>query len=185
MKKKILSVLFIMVLSTFGAATVFAEETKENKQKIENQVVGKITAINSNYVTIDVALPNKREKNDIKNETENKEKFDVKKEVENKENREIKDGIENGEKRSKDNMFTLTGESKRINISKAKFMGSKKIIDTNNNNNNEKSKELTYSDFSVGDYIMIVLADDGSNVAKIVKKDGLARKRPNKTIEKK
>ena len=163
MKKKILSIVFIMVLSTIAASVVFAAGTKENKknkQKIENQVVGKITAINSNYVTIDVALPNKREKSNTKNE------------------------IENNEKRNKDNMFILTGESKRINISKAKFIGSKKIINTNNNNN-EKSKELTYSDFSVGDYIMIVLADDGSNVAKIVKKDGLARKRPNNTIKKK
>ena len=162
MKKKILSIVFIMVLAILSATAVFADgtnETKENKQKIENQVVGKITAINSNYVTIDVALPNKKEKSNTKNEIENKGK-------------------------DKDNMFTLTGESKRINISKAKFMGSKKIINTNNNNN-EKSKELTYADFSVGDYIMIVLADDGSNVAKIVKKDGLARKRPNNTIKKK
>ena len=170
MKKKILSIVFIVVLSTIGALVVFAAGTKENKknkqnkQKIENQVAGKITAINSNYVTIDVALPNKKEKSNTNNEIENKDK--------NKD-------------KDKDNMFTLTGESKRINISKAKFIGSKKIIDTNNNNNNEKSKELTYADFSVGDYIMIVLADDGSNVAKIVKKDGIARKRPNNTIKKK
>ena len=163
MKKKILSFLFIVMLSTFGATVVFADEIKESKgnnQKIENQVVGKITNINSNYVTIDVVLPNKKIKSDIKNEKESREK------------------------RNKDNMFVLTGENKRIDISKAKFIGSKKIISENNNNSNEKSKQLTYSDFQVGDYIMIVLADDGSNVAKIVKKDGFVRKRSDKTIEK-
>ena len=155
MKKKILSFLFVVMLSTLGATVVFADEIKESKgnnQKIENQVVGKITNINSNYVTIDVVLPNEKIKSDIKNEKENREK------------------------RNKDNMFVLTGETKRIDISKAKFIGSKKIISKNKNNSNEKSKQLTYSDFQVGDYIMIVLADDGSNVAKIVKKDGFVRK---------
>lgn len=177
MKKRIISVMMIMALIVVSAIPVFAEETKVNKEehKVENRVMGKITSINENYLTIDVATPKRKENNDINKSAD------------------IKDKPEN---RNIDDMFTLTGEKKTINISKAKFMGQVRIMnenkkDSSNNTNNstnqdnstdvknqEKDKELTYKDFAVGDYAQVVLADDGSAVAKVVIKGGLFRNRP-------
>lgn len=179
MKKRIISVMMIMALIVVSAIPVFAEETKVNKEehKVENRVMGKITSINENYLTIDVVTPTtpkRKENNDTNKNTDAKEK---------PENRNI------------DDMFTLTGEKKTINISKAKFMGQVRIMnenkkDSSNNTNNatnqdnsndvknqEKDKELTYKDFAVGDYAQVVLADDGSAVAKVVIKGGLFRNR--------
>lgn len=166
MKKNILSVLMVMIMVTLSVIPTFAEETtisKKEEHKIENEIAGKITSINANYVNIDVAIPKKLEK---PNKT-------------NAANTTAKE-----EKKNIDDMFTLTGEKKTINIAQAKFVGDVRIMNgnnkndtnkTNGTNNQEKSKELTYTDFAVGDYVRIVLADDGSNVAKVVKKGGLFR----------
>lgn len=182
MKKNILSMLMAIMMVVLSAMSVFAEETtapKREDHKIENEIAGKITSINENYVNIDVATPKKIEKPERGEKPEKSENKEVKKEDANSFKPEDNKNIED--------MFTLTGEKKAINISKAKFMGEVRIMNDNNkdnadttknNTNNERSKELAYTDFAVGDYIRIVLADDGSNVAKVVMKGGLFRNKP-------
>lgn len=177
MKKKILSVIMVVLMSIYSVVPVFAEETntaKKEDHKIENAISGKITSINANYVNIDVATPKKMEKPEESNATNDSSKKE--------------------EKRNIEDMYTLTGEKKTINISQAKFVGDVRIMNedlknntdkANDNKNQEKSKELTYSDFAVGDYIRIVLAEDGSNVAKVVMKGGIFRNRPEGQPDKK
>ena len=182
MKKNILSMFIAIMMVVLSAMPVFAEETtapKREDHKIENEIAGKITSINENYVTIEVATPNKIERPERSEKSEKPEKPEKKDNGANIFKQEEQKNIAD--------MFTLTGEKKTINISKAKFMGEVRIMNDNNkdnvdatkeNINNEKSKELAYTDFAVGDYIRIVLADDGSNVAKVVMKGGLFRNKP-------
>lgn len=172
MKKKILSILMVALISITSVVPVFAEETNTTKKedhKIENGIAGKITSINEQYVNIEVATPKKMDPKDKKDTTTN--------------------SATKEEKRKIEDLYTLTGEKKTINISKAKFVGNVRIMNANNKGstddtkdkgNQEKNKELSYKDFAVGDYIHIVLADDGSNVAKIVSKGGLFRNRPDR-----
>ena len=179
MKKNILSMFMAIMMVVLSAMPVFAEETtapKREDHKIENEIAGKITSINENYVNIDVATPKKIERPERSEKSEKPEKKD-----------NDANTVKQEEQKNIADMFTLTGEKKTINISKAKFMGEVRIMNDNNkdnadttknNTNNEKSKELAYTDFAVGDYIRIVLADDGSNVAKVVMKGGIFRNKP-------
>lgn len=181
MKKNILSMFMAIMMVVLSAMPVFAEETtapKREDHKIENEIAGKITSINENYVNIDVATPKKIERPERSEKSEKPEKKD-----------NDANTVKQEEQKNIADMFTLTGEKKTINISKAKFMGEVRIMNDNNkdnadttknNTNNEKSKELAYTDFAVGDYIRIVLADDGSNVAKVVMKGGIFRNKPER-----
>ena len=82
-------------------------------------------------------------------------------------------------KKKMEEMFTLTGETKTIDISKADFNafgrgprdGKTKGSDANaNNNTNSNQKPVkTYKDYQVGDYISIELESKDSNTAKTVK----------------
>ena len=77
MKKKILSVIMVVLMSIYSVVPVFAEETntaKKEDHKIENAISGKITSINANYVNIDVATPKKMEKPEESNATNDSSK---------------------------------------------------------------------------------------------------------------
>ena len=141
---------------------------KKCLKKIENEIIGKITSISATSVTIEVA---------------------ERKEMERQKDGQLLNGTpperptndENQDKREKpnmDDMFTLTGVTKTINISSAEFAGGFRgrknddINGKNENNTNDKKNEVknekTYADYSVGDYISIELTDATSLTAKTV-----------------
>lgn len=158
-------------------------QQKERPEKPKNQVFGKITAISENSVTISLAEMKKPEngqgdfnrnfdgqgrnggQNGNNNGNNNQNQPPERKELTEEQKAEMKKNLEN--------MFTLTGETKTIDISNAKFndfgRGPK---DGNNNNsssvtNNENinKTEKTYKDYQVGDYISIELESETSNKA--------------------
>ncbi len=162
-------------------------QQKERPEKPKNQVFGKITAISENSVTISLAemkqpengqggfdknfdgqrgmQSSDRGQGGANGSNDNQNQPPERKELTEEQKAEMKKNFEN--------MFTLTGETKTIDISSAKFndfgRGPK---DGNNNNsssaaNNENSNktEKTYKDYQVGDYISIELENETSNKA--------------------
>lgn len=168
------------------AANNTAETNKEEFKKPENEIFGKIVSIDSNSVTIEVAERKKLEKPNKNDEDKNKQpqkNDDMRKEF------------------NMDDMFTLTGDKKTIDISTAKFISAPfgrpndtkdKQKEINNNedikkDNKENIQEKTYKDYSVGDYVSIELIDKTSLKAKTVRdaKFGRRGERPDKPIENK
>lgn len=184
MKKKILA---ITVASILGVSSIafnsFAEDVKnlsrqekqmgERPEKPENEIFGKITAISENSVTISLAEMKKPEdgQNGFGKGNEQGKRPEERKKLIEEQKAEMKKKIEE--------MFTLTGETKTIDISKADFnafgRGPRddkiKGADANANNNTNSDQKLTktYKDYQVGDYISIELESKDSNTAKTVK----------------
>ena len=180
---------FILAVGSIGctasfAATETTSKTEEQKlQKPENEVIGKITAISANSVTISLAerkMPENfgqgreqgKERPELKNGQRpeffdnNGQGFDGKQPPEPPTN-------ENGEKPSFnfDNFFTLTGESTTIDISSATFDDFRaRFKDKDDTNTTTETKAAkTYKDYAVGDYIAIELTSSTSKVAKSVR----------------
>lgn len=202
MKKKVLALTAAML---FGVSSIafnsFAEgvnnqvgqerQMGERPERPENEIFGKITAISENSVTISLAEMKKPEDGQGKfdqkfdgqgrkdeqkwNNNSNTNQPPEKKELTEEQKAEMKKKMEE--------MFTLTGETKTIDISKADFNafgrgprdGKTKGDDANVNNNinnnvnNTQKLEKTYKDYQVGDYISIELESKESNTAKTVK----------------
>lgn len=160
-------------------------------QKQENVVIGKITAISENSVTISIAEFKKPDNNSTKNDFKPPEKP-----ANDNNNSSNNSGANNstppnppsndGEmpqlseeqlaemKKNIENMYTLTGETKTIDISSATFddfrKREKKSSDNNSNNNlDNNQKNKTYKDYNVGDYISIELESSTSTKAKSVR----------------
>ena len=198
MKKKILA---LTVASILGVSSIafnsFAEgvnnqvgqerQMGERPERPENEIFGKITAISENSVTISLAEMKKPEDGQGKfdkkfdgqgrkdeqkwNNNSNTNQPPEKKELTEEQKAEMKKKMEE--------MFTLTGETKTIDISKADFNafgrgprdGKMKGADANanNNTNSDQKPTKTYKDYQVGDYISIELESKDSNTAKTVK----------------
>ena len=194
MKKKILA---LTVASILGVSSIafnsFAEgannqvgqerQMGERPEKPENEIFGKITAISENSVTISLAEMKKPEdgqngfgkgnEQGIRNgqNGQSGNRPEERKELTEEQKAEMKKKMEE--------MFTLTGETKTIDISKADFNafgrgprnGKTKGADANaNNDTNSNQKPVkTYKDYQVGDYISIELESKESNTAKTVK----------------
>ena len=196
MRKKIIALTTVMILGvssmTFNSfATNVKDQNnqhnqmKERPERQKNEIFGKITAISESSVTISVAerkkpedmkqgfgTPPEKPANDNGNNTENNNNDNSKeppKQLTDEQIAEMKKNLEN--------MFTLTGETKIIDISSAKFddfgrgfKGENKGNQNNSPNNNDKQKvEKTYKDYQVGDYISIELESETSTKAKSVR----------------
>ena len=200
MKKKILA---LTVASILGVSSIafnsFAtnadnqakQEFKkgERPEKPENEIFGKITAISENSVTISLAEMKKPE--DLQEGFEKgkdlekakdfgkKDDKDNKKDNKPEERKELTEEQKAEMKKKMEEMFTLTGETKTIDISKADFNafgrgprdGKTKGAgaNTNNDTNSNQKPVKTYKDYQVGDYISIELESKDSNTAKTVK----------------
>lgn len=196
MKKKILA---LTVASILGVSSIafnsFAEgannqvgqerQMGERPEKPENEIFGKITAISENSVTISLAEMKKPEdgqngfgkgnEQGIRNgqNGQSGNRPEERKELTEEQKAEMKKKMEE--------MFTLTGETKTIDISKADFnafgrgqrdgktKGTNANNDVNDNVNDNQKLEKTYKDYQVGDYISIELESKESNTAKTVK----------------
>jgi len=184
MKKKILA---LTVASILGVSSIafnsFAEDVKnlsrqekqmgERPEKPENEIFGKITAISENSVTISLVEMKKPEdgQNGFGKGNEQGKRPEERKELTEEQKAEMKKKMEE--------KFTLTGETKTIDISKADFNalgrgprdGKTKGADANanNNTNSDQKPTKTYKDYQVGDYISIELESKDSNTAKTVK----------------
>lgn len=176
MKKNL--VIFLSIIMAFTTAfTAFAAINTTNEARVENgernekralpenMIFGKIKSINANSVTIEVATRKEMERQKRNNQNGNPPE-------------KPQGDSQNGnppEKPNLDNMFTLTGETKTINISQAEFGGGfrprnfKSNGQENNNSNSnasENAKQKTYADYSVGDYVMIEATDNTYTAAK-------------------
>jgi hypothetical protein len=191
--KKIFSVLMITMLmvSSLFSVTAFAtsnevsatanQQNKDGKgqppKDMNNLVFGKITAISENSVTISVAEMKKPEDG-------NEKKFDGN--PPEKPNNQTNDAAGKMDrqnlteeqiaemKKKMEEMTTLTGETKTIDISNATFGNdrgrgqNKSDNNSSNNSNNNQQTTKTYKDYAVGDYITIELTGENTNVAKQV-----------------
>lgn len=183
MKKKIFSLVTITALAVatvLGSGSAFANSQNQDFSKmpkmehnIENAVLGKITAIDANSVTIALATRSNIMKKDMQKPNDN---GTTPPEKPNESNGLTKNN--NGtrsEKPNMDDMFTLTGETKTISLAGTTF--EKKQMPQNNengtNNSTQNTKQTsTYSDFAVGDYVNIEMTDATSNIAKTVREAG-------------
>ena len=183
----ILAVGSIGCTASFAATETTAKTDEQRPKKPENEVIGKITAISANSVTISLAerkMPDNlgqeqgKDKPEFKNGqrpeffNNNDQDFDGKQPPEPPTN-------ENGEKPSFnfDNFFTLTGESTTIDISSATFDDFReRFKDKDDSNTTTKTKAAkTYKDYAVGDYIAIELTSSTSKVAKSVRSANMIR----------
>ena len=206
MKKRIMAIMSATILgisalnfSAFAETTNTTNEAKNNFQKPENEIFGKITAISEDSVTISVAEfkqpengmgnpperpqgdndgnPPERPQGDNGGNPPERPQGDKGGNPPEKPNETMSaEQIENM-KKNLENMFTLTGETKTINIKNAEFggFGREPKKDSNENNNSTTIKEntqKTYKDFAVGDYISIELTSSTSNQAKKVRAVG-------------
>ena len=149
-------------------------QKREEFKKPENEIMGKITAISENSVTISVAEFKKPENNN----GEKSQEFDKKgTPPERPENAQMTEEQLAEFKKKMEEMFNLTGETKTIDISQAKFDEFRKPPkdqDSNSNSeNNNQKQEKTYKDYQVGDYITIELTEETSNKAKSVRSAGM------------
>lgn len=170
----------MLMVSSLFCVTVFATANETNVTKnqqdkkdrklpprdVKNRVLGKITAISENSVTISVAEMKKPENKQDNNAAEKKDR------------QNLTDEQKADMKKKMEEMFTLTGETKTIDISQATFGHDRGIGQNNKDNNasnnnsngnaNNQKATKTYKDYAVGDYITIELTADNSNVAKRV-----------------
>ena len=179
--------IMVCLLSALNIGQVLAanntlETNKEEFKKPENEIFGKIVSIDASSVTIEVAERKQMEKPNDNNENMKKqppENNDMRKEF------------------NIDDMFTLTGDKKTIDISSAKFIsgpmgrpndnqGKQKEFNKQEDNK-DNMKEKTYKDYSVGDYISIELTDKTSLKATTIRdaKFGGRGERPDKPQENK
>lgn len=177
-KKSIALLISAMVVvgttfSAFADTTNTVNEKKQERKVPENMIIGKITAIDASNVTIQVATRKEMEKK------ENGEKGNP---PEKPADGQLKqDGTTPPEKPNMDSMFTLTGETKTINIASADFGKKMPQIDKDNMKNkteDEMKKEMeeamknaiakTYQDYKVGDYIQVEATDNTYATAKRV-----------------
>ena len=183
--KKYLTIILSLLMVFASLFTVFAEasttETKfkanderpERRELPENVVFGKIKSINATSVTIELAT--RKEMSRPENGKDNDGMRKPPEKPNNEQNSNSKP-----EKPNMDDMFTLTGESKTINIAQADFgkdfeRGSKPEDTNRDSKENKKSdtaKQKTYEDYSVGDYIMIETTDSTNSTAKSVRDAG-------------
>ena len=175
--------------ATTTTTTTTAAETKEKPKMPENMIFGKITAISKDSMTISVATmkerpegkdgekmapPEKPANDSTKDSTTPPEKpaNDSTKDSTTPPEKPTDDGTKR-EKPNDDDMFTLTGETKTIDISSATFghdgkrPDDKKSNETSSTTETEKAK--TYANYSVGDYVGIELTNSTSTVAKSVR----------------
>lgn len=119
------------------------------EKKVDTEtIIGKISNISADSVTIQVATRKKREKNNenanaiVQNQTEI-------------------------QKPSIEDRFTLTGESKIYSISSADF-GRKEAVNVNSENTDKKVKgeKKTYADYKVGDYVRLTVNKETPTVVK-------------------
>ncbi len=194
MKKRIMAIMSATILgisalnfSAFAETTNTTNKAKNNFQKPENEIFGKITAISEDSVTISVAEfkqpengmgnPPERPQGDNDGNPPERPQGNKGGNPPEKPNETMSaEQIENI-KKNLENMFTLTGETKTINIKNAEFggFGREPKKDSNENNNSTTTKEntqKTYKDFAVGDYISIELTSSTSNQAKRVRAVG-------------
>lgn len=153
------------------------EAKGERPAKPENEIIGKIKSISATEVTIEVATRKEMENNQKENDGMRKPpEFNT---------NDTQNNTQNGnppEKPNFDDMFTLTGETKTINIANAEFGKDFRPDDFNKDNKNsnaannsnkaktdEKAKTKTYADFAAGDYIMIEATDNTYATAKFVR----------------
>ena len=200
MKKKILAFTIVSILGVSSLAfNSFAEDVNnqvgqerqmgERPERPENEIFGKITAISENSVTISLAEMKKPEDGQGKidknfdgqgrKDEQNRNNDSNKNQNQPPEKKELTEEQKAEMKKKMEEMFTLTGETKTIDISKADFNafgrgpkdGKTKGADANaNNNTNSNQKPVkTYKDYQVGDYISIELESKDSNTAKTVK----------------
>ena len=199
MKKRIIALTTAMILGVSSMAfNSFATNQNQNKQhgqmkerpeRQRNEVFGKITAISESSVTISVAERKKPE--DMKQGFGTPPEKPANENANNGENAGENGNTDNTKeppkqltdeqiaemKKNLENMFTLTGETKTIDISSAKFddfgrgpRDGKKGNQNNSNNANDNQKtEKTYKDYQVGDYISIELESETSTKAKSVR----------------
>lgn len=198
MKKKILA---LTVASILGISSIafnsFAEgannqvgqerQMGERPERPKNEIFGKITAISENSVTISLAEMKKPEdgQNGFGNGNEQGIRNGQNGQSGNRpeERKELTEEQKAEMKKKMEEMFTLTGETKTIDISKADFnafgrgprdgktkgTNANANNDTNNNVNSNQKLVKTYKDYQVGDYISIELESKESNTAKTVK----------------
>lgn len=162
---------------TTNNAKAGREAKGERPAKPENEIIGKIKSISATEVTIEVATRKEMENNQKENDGMRKPpEFNT---------NDTQNNTQNGnppEKPNFDDMFTLTGETKTINIESAEFGKDFRPDDFNKDNKNsnaannsnkaktdEKAKTKTYADFAVGDYIMIEATDNTYATAKFVR----------------
>lgn len=202
MKKKILALTIASILGVSSIAfNSFAEEVNnqvkqerqmgERPERPENEIFGKITAISENSVTISLAEMKKPEEGqkDLKDFQKEKDFDKEKRDGKNnqsgnrpEEKKELTEEQKAEMKKKMEERFTLTGETKTIDISKADFNAfgrgkreGKANNDANNNVSNNQRPEKTYKDYQVGDYISIELESKDSNTAKAVKEAFMMR----------
>lgn len=164
---------FASVFTTFAETVVNETEFKrfengERPARPENEIIGRIKSISESQVTIEVATRKEMAKPQNNGQKGNPP--------------EKQDGnFQNGnppEKPNLDEMFTLTGETKTIDISQAEFNKNFRPQDKNTNaqgnnaNNLEQVKQKTYTDYKVGDYIMIEATDSTYKTAKTIRDAG-------------
>ncbi|MBR1844365.1 MAG: hypothetical protein IJ790_01395 [Lachnospiraceae bacterium] len=188
--KKLLTIATIGALAVSSIASnmiTFAAGTNNTQNEVpakpENEVIGKITAISANSITVTLAemkapsedgqnqgnMPpkdgegrgNMPPKDGAKRATPPEIKRDGQMPPEQRENIE----------RNLDDMFTLTSTSKTYNISNAKF---DEFMRHDDSSSDENTKTKTYSDYKVGDYVMIELESSTSTVAKSVRSANMA-----------
>ena len=165
-----------LVAGTTVAATNKNVETKKfdasnRPEKPENEVIGKITSINADSITINLAemkmpegrtdAPKQSNDNNGNNDNQNKERPDINFNI--------------------DDMFTLTGNTKTYTITNANLIKNKRHeLNKDDNANKEEMKKktreeleaenkATYTDFAVGDYVIIELESSTSTTAKTVR----------------
>ena len=187
--KKYLTIILSIMMVFASVFTVFAETTanetnfktaeeKPERGKMpENLVFGKIKSISATSVTIELAT--RKEMSRPENGKDNDGMRKPPEKPNNEQNSNSKP-----EKPNMDDMFTLTGETKTINIAQADFGkafnrdfskdvnsdGSNK--NKTNENKTENAKTKTYQDYNVGDYVMIETTDSTNSTAKSIRDAG-------------
>ncbi len=158
MKKIITKLLLISVFISAFSFSAFATNIDTSKKQFnkENEVIGKITSINSNSITI--TLAERKEPDFLKNANGNrpeKPEFNGQKPF-NDTQKPVKIATPNEAMRNMnpEDMFTLTSTSKTYNTTSAKFMSEKNM-----------GQNGKYTDFKVGDYVMIEVENSTSTKA--------------------
>lgn len=169
-----ISLIALLVGSTFMSYATSIDANVQNfqngqeMQKPENEITGKITYIDATNVIISVATRKEMEKPQGEQGGTPPEKPQG--EQGGTPPEKPSGDMNNGnppEKQNLDEMFTLTGESKTINIANADF-GNKHNKEANGQTETTETKK-TYADYSIGDYINIEATDSTYAVAKVVR----------------
>ena len=171
-----LGVVTVGSMAAFATSATTTTNGQQRPQKPENEVIGKITAISANSVTISLAERKMPENNGQGFEGQKPPEFNA----QDLSGQTPPEPPANGEKPTinLDNFFTLTGESTTIDISSASFDDFRmrfKDKDNTNSTTTETTAAKTYKDYSVGDYIAIELTSSTSKIAKSVRSAHMMR----------